>query len=172
LAFFECVAPAGAASAIDALMDGAITEFRQRRMFASAVGEVLVVSTGRNEVCAEFVVFAGLGSFDTFSLQVLETVAENVAHTMAPLNIEEFATVPKRVRTDSKHVTKDMKERIERSVGLAEAFLRGGAANYIDTYWPVGDASAKQFENMFCGALLDGQALGDACTKAAGKSTS
>jgi len=93
LGLFQSVAPAGAASAIDVLMDGAITDFRQRRMFTSAVGEIFVVPRGRSEVCADFVVFAGLGSFDAFNLQVLETVAENVARTMARLSIEEFATV-------------------------------------------------------------------------------
>ncbi len=93
LGLFEGVAPAGAASAIDALMEGTITDFRQRRMFTSAVGEIFVVPRGRNELCADFVVFAGLGSFHTFNLQVLETVAENIARTMARLDIEEFATV-------------------------------------------------------------------------------
>jgi hypothetical protein len=93
LGLFQGVAPAGAASAVDALMDGAITDFRQRRMFSSAVGEVFVVPRGRTELGAEFVVFAGLGNFDAFNLQVLETVAENVARTMARLSIEEFATV-------------------------------------------------------------------------------
>jgi pimeloyl-ACP methyl ester carboxylesterase len=93
LGLFENVAPAGAASAVDALMDGAISEFRQRRMFSSAVGEIFVVPGGRNEVCADFIVFAGLGHFDSFSLQVLETVAENIARTLSRINVEEFATV-------------------------------------------------------------------------------
>ena len=94
LGLFENVAPAGAASAIDALMEGAISEFRQRRMFSSAVGEIFVVPGGRSDVCADFIVFAGLGHFDSFTLQVLETVAENVARTLARINVEEFATVP------------------------------------------------------------------------------
>jgi hypothetical protein len=94
LGLFQEVAPVGAASAIDGLMDGAITDFRQRRMFTSAVGEVFIVPRGRSEITAEFVVFAGLGNFDAFNLQVLETVAENIARTMARLHIEEFATVP------------------------------------------------------------------------------
>jgi hypothetical protein len=94
LGLFENVAPAGAASAIDALMDGAISDFRQRRMFSSAVGEVFVVPGGRSDVCADFIVFAGLGHFDVFSLQVLETVAENIARTLARINVEEFVTVP------------------------------------------------------------------------------
>ncbi len=94
LGLFENVAPAGAASAIDALMDGAISDFRQRRMFSSAVGEIFVVPGGRSDVCADFIVFAGLGHFDRFTLQVLETVAENIARTLARINVEEFVTVP------------------------------------------------------------------------------
>ena len=94
LGLFEGVAPAGAASAIDALMDGAISEFRQRRMFTSAVGEIFVVPGSRSNVNADFILFAGLGHFDSFSPQVLETVAENVARTLARIHIDEFVTVP------------------------------------------------------------------------------
>jgi CHAT domain-containing protein len=38
-----------------------------------------------------------------------------------------------------------MRQRIDANVGLAEAFLRGGVANYVGTYWPVGDDPAKLF---------------------------
>jgi CHAT domain-containing protein len=58
-----------------------------------------------------------------------------------------------------------MDKRIERNVGLAEAFLRGGVANYIGTYWPVGDASASQFAQTFYRCLLEGQSLGTAVTR-------
>jgi CHAT domain/Cytosol aminopeptidase family, N-terminal domain len=121
LGLFEGVAPAGAASAIDTLMDGALSDFRQRRMFASAVGEIFVVPGGRSDVCADFIVFAGLGQFDVFSLQVLETVAENIARTLARINVEEFVTVP-----------------IGSSTGLAldqalEALLRGFFRGLEDT---------------------------------------
>jgi CHAT domain-containing protein len=60
-------------------------------------------------------------------------------------------------------------EQIERNVGLAEAFLRGGAANYIGTYWPVGDESASTFAQEFYQRVLDGEPLG-AAILAAGKS--
>jgi pimeloyl-ACP methyl ester carboxylesterase len=94
LGIFQNVEPGGAALAIDNLMNGTLREFRQRRMFAAGAGEVLIVPTGRSEVTAEYVVFIGLGHFDSFNLQVLETVAENVARTLARMDIEEFATVP------------------------------------------------------------------------------
>jgi CHAT domain-containing protein len=53
-------------------------------------------------------------------------------------------------------------ERITHSVGLAEAFLRGGVANYLGTYWPVGDASAQTFAKTLYGSLLQGQSIGEA----------
>ncbi len=56
------------------------------------------------------------------------------------------------------HVAK----RVQRAVGLAEAFLRGGVANYVGTYWPVGDASAKQFAESFYTELLNGNTIGNA----------
>lgn len=56
--------------------------------------------------------------------------------------------------------------RIERNVGLAEAFLRGGVANYVGTYWPVGDASAKTFAETFYADLMKGSTVGDALQSA------
>jgi CHAT domain-containing protein len=56
----------------------------------------------------------------------------------------------------------DMEKRIERSIGLAEAFLRGGVANYVGTYWPVGDAPAETFASTFYTALLAGESIGQA----------
>jgi hypothetical protein len=56
----------------------------------------------------------------------------------------------------------EMKRRIERNVGLAEAFLRGGIANYIGTYWPVGDDAAERFATTFYGELVGGESIGKA----------
>ncbi|MEO8183939.1 MAG: CHAT domain-containing protein [Deltaproteobacteria bacterium] len=42
---------------------------------------------------------------------------------------------------------------------MAEAFLRGGAANYVGTYWPVGDEAAKLFAKTFYGELLAGNTV-------------
>ncbi len=58
--------------------------------------------------------------------------------------------------------TVDMHRRVERNVGLAEAFLRGGIANYIGTYWPVGDGAAESFATTFYGKLVAGGSIGDA----------
>jgi hypothetical protein len=48
------------------------------------------------------------------------------------------------------------------SAGVAEAFLRGGIANYVGTYWPVGDASAGAFASTFYSTLASGRPIGPA----------
>ncbi len=54
---------------------------------------------------------------------------------------------------------------LQKSIGLAEAFLRGGVANYVGTYWPVGDAAAEVFAGKFYEALLAGRPIAEAlCT--------
>ena len=53
-------------------------------------------------------------------------------------------------------------ERLRRGIGFAEALLRGGVANYVGTYWPVGDEAAKAFAEAFYQSLLAGRTLGDA----------
>jgi CHAT domain-containing protein len=53
-------------------------------------------------------------------------------------------------------------DRLQQSVSFAEAFLRGGIANFIGTYWPVGDDSAEAFARTFYGKIVKGEAVGDA----------
>ncbi len=53
-------------------------------------------------------------------------------------------------------------ERLRRNVSLAEAFLRGGVANYVGTYWPVGDDEAGTFAATFYRALVRGDPVGKA----------
>ena len=53
-------------------------------------------------------------------------------------------------------------KRLQQSVSFAEAFLRGGVANFIGTYWPVGDESAEAFAKTFYRDIVDGQPVGDA----------
>lgn len=47
-------------------------------------------------------------------------------------------------------------------VAPAEAFLSGGIANFIGTYWPVGDESAEVFSKTFYSGLLAGKSIGTA----------
>jgi CHAT domain-containing protein len=48
------------------------------------------------------------------------------------------------------------------TVGFAEAFMRGGVANFLGTYWPVGDAAAEVFADSFYRELATGRTIGGA----------
>lgn len=48
---------------------------------------------------------------------------------------------------------------LEVSVSFAEAFLRGGAATYVGTYWPVGDEAAEEFAKTLYSQLIEGQSV-------------
>jgi len=51
---------------------------------------------------------------------------------------------------------------LDRSVGFAEAFLRGGVANFIGTWWPVSDAAATAFATPLYRELAQGTSIGAA----------
>ena len=51
---------------------------------------------------------------------------------------------------------------LDRSVGFAEAFLRGGVANFIGTWWPVGDEAAGAFATTLYRDLAKGHSIGAA----------
>ena len=53
-------------------------------------------------------------------------------------------------------------EKVTESAGLAEAFLRGGVANFLGTYWPVSDSAADTFASIFYERLLAGRPIGEA----------
>jgi hypothetical protein len=55
---------------------------------------------------------------------------------------------------------------IGRGTGFAEAFLRGGVANFLGTWWPVSDAAAARFASVFYERLLQGAAVGPALNAA------
>jgi len=48
------------------------------------------------------------------------------------------------------------------SAGVAEALMRGGIANYMSTYWPVGDDAAETFSENFYKGALAGDTIGSA----------
>jgi hypothetical protein len=54
-----------------------------------------------------------------------------------------------------------VRERLRDSVAFAEAFLVAGVANFVGTYWPVGDAAAETFAKTFYGDLIAGKSIGD-----------
>lgn len=53
-----------------------------------------------------------------------------------------------------------------RSAGFAEAFLRGGVASFIGTWWPVSDGAAARFAAALYGRLLAGASVGEAVQSA------
>lgn len=53
----------------------------------------------------------------------------------------------------------------DRNIGLAEAFLRGGVANFVGTHWWVDDEPAEKFTKAFYGALRSGKSIGTAVSK-------
>jgi hypothetical protein len=82
-------------------------------------------------------------------------------------NACEAARIRKPV--DRKKRDLDVAKRVQRNIGFAEAFLRGGVANYVGTYWPVGDSAAKEFADTFYTALLNGESVGKALLAGRGK---
>lgn len=52
------------------------------------------------------------------------------------------------------------------NVGVAESLMRGGVANFIGTYWPVGDTAAFSFADHFYRAIIAGEPLGGALRQA------
>jgi hypothetical protein len=55
---------------------------------------------------------------------------------------------------------------LDRSVGFAEAFLRGGVANFIGTWWPVSDSAASAFAATLYRDLAKGESIGSALSAA------
>jgi hypothetical protein len=93
LGMFRDVTPAGAANAIDSLLEGTIGEFITRRMFNGNVGEISIIPTGRHPIRPDLIAFAGLGAFDKFNSDVLELVADNIIRTFIRTRVDDFATV-------------------------------------------------------------------------------
>jgi len=67
-----------------------------------------------------------------------------------------------RVRGKPAKPSKNASEGGFESAGVAEALMRGGIANYMSTYWPVGDDAAETFAATFYKSALDGRTIGSA----------
>jgi pimeloyl-ACP methyl ester carboxylesterase len=93
LGMFRDVDPGGAAKAINAHLQGLITDFTTRRIFAANTGEVFLLPTGRHPIRCDMVLFAGMGPFDRYTSETSQLVAENVIRTFVRTRIDEFATV-------------------------------------------------------------------------------
>lgn len=82
------------------------------------------------------------------------------------MTAEEFGTAASLLRDKALESTAQQRDnlpdRVEKNVSLAEALLRGGIANYVGTYWPVGDAPAKTFAETFYQHVLNGSTIFEA----------
>ena len=56
--------------------------------------------------------------------------------------------------------------KIQKTVSVAAALLRGGVANFLGTYWSVGDEAAATFASVFYPELVRGETIGDVIQKA------
>jgi hypothetical protein len=93
LATYANVEPAGAASAVDALLGGAVRELSERRAFRAATGEVFMLPVGRRALGASYVVFTGLGEFGAGGPPPHRLAAANVVRTLALCGIDDYAWV-------------------------------------------------------------------------------
>jgi hypothetical protein len=93
LGAFQNVEPAGAALAIDRILEGAISDLARRRAIGAAAGEVFVLPVGRRGLAARLVVFAGLGNFGRYGPDVQRLAATNVTRTLALAGVDDFAMV-------------------------------------------------------------------------------
>jgi hypothetical protein len=93
LGAFANVEPAGAALAVDRVLQGAISDLARRRAISAAAGEVFVLPVGRRGLAARLVVFAGLGHFGRYGPDVQRLAAANVTRTLALAGVESFAMV-------------------------------------------------------------------------------
>jgi hypothetical protein len=93
LGAFANVEPAGAALAVDTMLHGAISDLARRRAISAAAGEVFVLPVGRRGLAARLVVFAGLGDFGLWRLDIQRLAAANVTCTLALAGIGDFAMV-------------------------------------------------------------------------------
>jgi hypothetical protein len=93
LGAFANVEPAGAALAVDTLLQGAISDLARRRAIGAAAGEVFVLPVGRRGLAAHLIVFAGLGDFGRYGPDVQRLAAANVTRTLAHSGVGDFAMV-------------------------------------------------------------------------------
>ena len=93
LGVFSNVEPTGAATAVDELLGGAISDLSRRRAIAAAAGEVFILPAANPRLRANYVVLAGLGNFGRYGAEVQRLAAANVTRTLSLAGVSEFALV-------------------------------------------------------------------------------
>lgn len=105
LGVFNGIDPSGAASAIDAEMDGAVRMMLEHRQFSTNVGEISILPNGRHLLRARAVAFVGMGAPASFSAEAMEAVGTSLMRTMIATRMDEMAMVP--FGTSIAHWTED-----------------------------------------------------------------
>jgi pimeloyl-ACP methyl ester carboxylesterase len=117
LGVFKNVEIGGAADAIDDIMGGALKNLMRRRMFGANLGEVSIIPAGRHPLRSNGVALVGLGPFDSFDVNALDIVGENLVRLFAASCIDDFAVVPIGAASSGQTLALFRK--------LMEGFLRG-----------------------------------------------
>ena len=106
---------------------------------------------------------SGILCYDNEVLSGADLASLSRLPALVVFNACESARVRRVFSRDQNTVIQEkIDEPVQGTVGFAEAFLAGGIANYVGTYWPVGDNAASKFAETFYGALLAAQPIGDA----------
>lgn len=91
---FDSVSVRGAASELDAVLQGNLAGLIQSRMFGTRLGEISLLPTPRQRMMMELIAFAGLGAIETFSHQVLHIVGQNLARVLVTAKVNNVTTIP------------------------------------------------------------------------------
>jgi len=94
LGVFDNINPTGATRFVDSMLGGTLMRLVQDRMLGSSLGQISILPTPRQRLAADMVIFAGLGPIDTFSPQVLEIVAGNLARVAVAAKLASLTVVP------------------------------------------------------------------------------
>lgn len=108
-------------------------------------------------LCADQKVLSGreLATLDSLPALVVFNACESARVRSATL-----PTSIARGRGNTKRIA-PIDDLVDRNVSLAEAFLRGGVASFVGTYWPVKDSAADMFARAFYTSLISGRTIGE-----------
>ena len=93
LGLFDEVVPTGAASALDARLQGMITDFVERKMLDQSLGKVSFLPTYGSALPTDLITFVGLGAFGEFNAERQRLCGAAVIRALTRLRVHEFATV-------------------------------------------------------------------------------
>ncbi|MBI4515136.1 MAG: CHAT domain-containing protein [Deltaproteobacteria bacterium] len=94
LGVFPGVRPQSSLAALDAKVDGYVTQLFHQGAIHGGAGELLFLPVPGAAIPAELAVLAGLGEARYFNAAVLRQVGENLARALHQVHVTDFATVP------------------------------------------------------------------------------